>query len=268
MKATNFGTRMKEYEALADVRLMCRLPTIIRLDGKGFSRLTKRLKLEKPFDPWFLSTMAETMVSVASQIQGCVLGYTQSDEISLVLINNQSLEAEPYFGNRIQKITSITASMATARFNRLLISQLDSKDKDVEAYFDSRVFTVPSPVEAMNELIWRQQDCVRNSILSAAYYEIGKVKGRKTAQKMMFGLKTPQLQELLFKELQINWGTYYSQELKNGTVTFRKPIELETLNGKIMRNKWVIQAAPSFQSENGRNWLLSLIDPPKEVTGE
>jgi len=238
--------------------LLCvALPFWCVFDGKGFSHLTKSLKLEKPFDKWFLSTMSDTMTNVASQVQGCVVGYTQSDEISLVLVNDRSLVAEPYFGNRVLKIASVTASMATARFNRLLWER-DSKSG--EAYFDSRPFAVPTAVEAMNALIWRQQDCVRNSILSAAYYEIGKVKGRKTTQKMMHGLDISKLQELLFQQVNINWSTHYQPELKRGTVTYRKVVEVETPNGKAIRHKWVTEAAPSFQSEDGKKWLLSLLD--------
>lgn len=266
MDKTSLGDRMKEYEAAYDTSMMRRVPVVVRLDGKGFSRLTKRLKLEKPFDGRFLDMMADTMLSVASQVEGCVIGYTQSDEISLVLLNNQSLDAQPYFGNRVQKIASITASMATARFNRGL-ARLLGDAADAEAFFDSRVFTVPDPVEAMNALIWRQQDCVRNSILSAAYYEIGKVKGRKTAQKMMHGLNTSKLQELMFQELGLNWSVRYSPELKRGTVAYRKPMEVETPNGKAVRSKWVCEAAPTFQSEDGKEWLLALLSP-QAVDGE
>jgi len=270
MDKTSLGDRMKEYEAVYDVSMMRRVPVVVRLDGKGFSRLTKRLKLEKPFDQRFLTVMADTMVAVASQVQGCVVGYTQSDEISIAIINHRTLDAEPYFGNRILKIASITASMATARFNRRLWRILPSNDKDDdgEAYFDSRPFTMPTAVEAMNALIWRQQDCVRNSILSAAYYEIGKVKGRKTTQKMMYGLDTSQLQELLFQEVGINWSTHYSPELKRGTVTYRKMVEIETPNGKAVRHKWVTEAAPVFQSEDGKKWLLSLLDVTPGKTEE
>ena len=275
MDKTSLGDRMKEYEAVYDVSMMRRVPVVVRLDGKGFSRLTKRLKLEKPFDKRFLSAMADTMVSVASQVQGCTIGYTQSDEISLVIINHRTLDAEPYFGNRVLKIASITASMATARFNRRLVQLMPNSlvssfvdHEDTEAYFDSRPFTVPSAVEAMNELIWRQQDCVRNSILSAAYYEIGKAKGRKTTQKMMHGLDTSKLQELLFQQVGINWSTHYTPELKRGTVTYRKLVEIETPNGKAVRHKWVTEAAPIFQSDKGKAWLLSLLDVATETKTE
>jgi len=259
MNSDSLGNRMKQYESLSDISLMRRVPVVVRLDGKNFSNLTKRLKLEKPFDMRFLGAMSDTMLHVASDVEGCVIGYTQSDEITLILVNNQSLDSQPYFGNRVQKISSITASMATARFNKKITELVGCQD--VEACFDSRVFSVPYPVEAMNALIWRQQDCVRNSILSSAYYEIGKVKGRKTAQKMMHGLNVSELQELMFKEVGINWSKKYELSLKNGTTAYRKPVEVSTPNGNTIRNKWVLEPAPIFQSDTGKKWLLNLLDP-------
>ena len=143
---TSLGDRMKIYERLSDFSLMPRLPAIVRLDGKGFSRLTKQLHLDKPFDSWFMSAMVDTMIYVASKIQGCVLGYTQSDEITLVIVSGR--DAEPYFANRIQKITSVTASMATAVFN----SVLWERTRDIcAAHFDSRVFALPSITEAAKD---------------------------------------------------------------------------------------------------------------------
>lgn len=256
MDKTSLGDRIKAYESVSDIYLMKRVPVIIRLDGKAFHSLTKKAKFTKPFDTNFVNMMSYTMRDVASKIQGCVLGYTQSDEISFVLLNNKSIKDEPFLGNRILKIASITSSMVTSKFAKYLNNYVPSE----EAYFDSRVFTVPSNMEAINTLIWRQQDCVRNSILSSSYYEIGKKVGLKTAQKMMFGLNTSELQELMFKELGMNWNDY-SPELKRGIVTYRKVFKINTENGEAIRSKWVVEPAPIFQSEDGMKWLMSLMTP-------
>jgi tRNA(His) 5'-end guanylyltransferase len=77
---------------------------------------------------------------------------------------------------------------------------------------------------------------------------------------MMHGLDTSKLQELLFQQVGINWSTHYAPELKRGTVTYRKLVEVETPNGKAVRHKWVTEGAPIFQSEEGQRWLLSLLD--------
>ena len=99
----DFGDRIKNYEQLYSIQILPKLPVIIRIDGKGFSKLTKALHCKKPFDQRFGSIMMETAQHLLLEIQGCVLAYIQSDEISLVLRNDQSLETEPWFSNKIQK---------------------------------------------------------------------------------------------------------------------------------------------------------------------
>ena len=204
----DLGDRMKSYERVFDISMPYRLPVIIRLDGKGFSNFTKKIKAKKPFDNIFSSVMSQTMFDVAERIEGCVFGYTQSDEITLIIKNDQSLESTPWFGNRIQKITSVSASIASAAFNSLM--QPDPDEYMPLAYFDARVFVVPSWQEAINCLIWRQQDCTKNSISSACFYEISKKEdmGKKTARKLMHGLNKNQQQDLLWKETGINWNDY------------------------------------------------------------
>ena len=117
----NLGNRIKTYEQAYDYYMPYRLPVIIRLDGKGFSKFTRNIKADKPFDEFLCECMSKTTKYVAEKIEGCVFGYTQSDEITLVIKNDQSLESTPWFANRIQKITSISASMASSIFNFYMI---------------------------------------------------------------------------------------------------------------------------------------------------
>ena len=273
MDKTSLGDRMKAYERLSEVTLCPRLPVIIRLDGKGFSRLTK--KLDKPFDSKFMQVMQLTTEYLCKNISGCMLGYTQSDEISLVLRNDQSLLSQPYFSNRVQKLTSISASMATAAFNAAYHS--DPENLSIWGIFDSRTYVVPSITEACNYLIWRQQDCTRNSILGATYYEIAKMPGygKKTAQKMMHGLKCDALQELLFQTTGINWNNYLGYE-KRGTV-FRKDLvdisrSISTYNPEtcptVYRERWLAYPPPIFTSKEGWEWMLKVLNPPLDPVEE
>jgi len=199
---------MKKYESNFDITLTNRLPVIIRLDGKGFSKFTKKIDAEKPFDNRLSDWMANAMKNVASKIEGCVFGFTQSDEITLVLRNDQSLETVPWFGNRLQKICSITSSMITANFNAEIFNSHQQETDLPLAYFDARAFVVPNIDEMINCLIWRQQDCTKNSISCACYYEVAKLRGKKTTRKTMEGLNKKQQQELLFSETGINWNDY------------------------------------------------------------
>lgn len=107
---------MKTYEAVPKVKLVRRMPVIIRLDGKAFHTFTRGFV--KPFDAVLMKTMNDTMKYLCENIQGCVLGYTQSDEISLVLIDYQTLTTDAWFEYSVEKMCSIAASMATLAFNR------------------------------------------------------------------------------------------------------------------------------------------------------
>lgn len=264
MNKCSLGDRMKSYEDVYNYKLLPRAPIVARLDGKGFHNFTKHLKLDKPFDKKLLSWMSETMTAVASNIQGCVIGYTQSDEITLIIRTDQSDETTPWFDNRVQKINSILPSMVTATFMHCM---LDTFDKPPVANFDCRIGTLPNMTEVVNNLIWRQQDCVKNSISSAAYYEIGKKVGRGTARKMLHKLNSKERQELLFQEANINWSSY-QEEFKNGVVAYRKDVEVETEHGLVTRKRWVYSAAPIFQSNDGRDWLELVLNPVREENGK
>ena len=174
-KYDSLGDRMKDYENAYRLYLTEKIPVIIRIDGKSFHTFTKGFK--KPFDPILVQTMQDTMKYLCNNIQGCVCGYTQSDEISLILKNYTKITSESWFDNNIQKMVSVSASMATMKFNKQLalnamayfLTSKNTKYSDVyfknagHALFDSRVFILPIH-EVVNYMIWRQNDAVRNSI--------------------------------------------------------------------------------------------------------
>lgn len=111
-----FGERMKSYEQKANFYLEKKIPVVIRLDGKAFHTFTKGL--EKPFDSILVTAMQKTMTSLCENIQGCVFGYCQSDEITLILVDYQTLNTDAWFDYKVQKLCSVSASMATLYFNQ------------------------------------------------------------------------------------------------------------------------------------------------------
>jgi len=136
--------------------------------------------MKKPWDPDMLYAMSRTTQVLCQEIQGCKLGYTQSDEISLLLTDFDSLNVntQAWFDGNIQKMVSISASIATARFNRCM----DHIEKP--AYFDSRVFTIPDTVEVANYFLWRMQDAVRNSrqMLAQSLFSHKELHGKSCAE--------------------------------------------------------------------------------------
>lgn len=121
----NLGMRMKNnYESIPKARLMRRTPVAIRIDGKAFHTFTKGF--EKPFDMVLIKSMQQTMKYLCENIQGCVFGYCQSDEITLILVDYQTLTTDAWFDYEVQKICSISASMATMAFNKFFAENIDN----------------------------------------------------------------------------------------------------------------------------------------------
>lgn len=172
----SLGDRMKGYENITRNHLISRMPVILRLDGRAFHTFTKGF--DKPYDTTFAKAMELTMKYLCQNIQGCVLGYTQSDEITLVLIDYQGLNTSSWFDNNIQKMVSVAASMATLEFNRKFLElTLDYGERG--ATFDCRAFNVPKE-EVTNCVLFRQNDAIRNSIqaLGQAHFSHKELHGK------------------------------------------------------------------------------------------
>lgn len=180
----NLSKRMKEqYEFRTRSYLPRRTYTIIRLDGKSFHTYTR--KCERPHDQKLARAMNLTTLDLVKQIQGCVFGYTQSDEISLLLTDFDKNETDAWFDGQVQKIVSVSASIATAYFNierdrQVGLGQIPPEQHTGIPLFDSRVFTIPDRVEVMNYFIWRQKDATRNSLsmLAQAYFSQNQLNGK------------------------------------------------------------------------------------------
>ena len=122
------GIRMKTYyESIPKTKLMRRTPVAIRLDGKAFHTFTRGF--QKPFDEVLVKSMQETMKYLCENIQGCVLGYTQSDEITLILVDYKNLNSAAWFDYEVQKMCSIVASMATMAFSKFFEKNVHLKQK-------------------------------------------------------------------------------------------------------------------------------------------
>lgn len=211
MKYDDFSVRMKQFESVSQNHLMIRTPVIMRIDGKNFSMWTKGL--QKPFDIKLNSAMAEVTRILCNEIQGAVFGYTQSDEISILIQDWRNLNTDRWFGNNVQKMVSISASIATAYFNSIFKHPSNTSP----ALFDSRVFNIPKE-EVANYFIWRQKDATRNSINSLAQ--------SKFSQKQLHGKNISQVQDMLMNEYNINWNDVPTR-FKRGTCVVNGAIDFE-----------------------------------------
>ena len=200
----DLADRMKLYENIGTgQRLIPNLPVCIRLDGKAFHSWTRGLR--RPYDDR-LHTLFDETTKYLVEASDAMIGYTQSDEITLILYNDGQPDSQVIFDGRISKLTSVLASMATAKFNALLPSILPEK-RDRLACFDCRVWNVPTEQEAVNGLIWRELDATRNSIQMAAQ--------ALYSHKQLHQKNTAQMQEMLWQK-GINWQNYPARFRRGG----------------------------------------------------
>jgi len=226
------GDRMKRYEAVTKILLPIRSYVIVRIDGCHFHTYTRGLR--KPFDPALLTAMSEATRRTAEEIQGCKLAYVQSDEASFLLTDFDDLHTDAWYGNQLQKIVSVAASMFTAHFNSLRGTQ---GRNDILATFDARAFILPDRVEVMNYFLWRIKDAERNSLSGFCQANY--------SHKELMGKKSSDQQELLFKK-GINWNDV-DATLKRGTLTFREHI---IRDGSLVGDgSWVTSPAPKDKDE-------------------
>jgi tRNA(His) guanylyltransferase len=192
----DLADRMKRYEDIGAGQLLIpNLPVCIRLDGRAFHQWTRGLS--RPYDDRPHTLFDETTKFLV-EASDAVVGYTQSDEITLILYNGGKPDAQIFFDGRVSKLTSVLASMATAKFNALVPSILPEKQNRL-ACFDCRVWNVPTEQEAVNCLIWRELDATRNSIQMAAQ--------ALYSHKQLHQKNTSEMQEML-RQKGINWQDY------------------------------------------------------------
>lgn len=269
----DLGRRMKEYyEQIPKTKLMRRCSVIIRIDGKAFHSFTKGFK--RPFDDVLIESMQETMKYLCENIQGCVLGYHQSDEISLVLVDYQKLTSDAWFDYEVQKICSISASMATMIFNKIFeqncieysqvvpntelgreVMDVYSKAVEKGAMFDARCFNIPKE-EVTNYIYWRQLDATRNSIQMVGQANF--------SHKELHGKSCNQIQDMLMIQKGINWNDFPVYQ-KRGSCCVKESystVGLSTYTGSIdaiTRTRWIIdKEIPIFKGED-RNYIDKLI---------
>ena len=264
------GMRMKEfYEEVPKTRLVRRMPVAIRIDGKAFHTFTRGFK--RPFDEVLGKSMRETMKYLCENIQGCVLGYTQSDEITLILVDYQNLNSCAWFDYEVQKVCSIASSMATMAFNKFFTKNVNyfemthEHDDTINEYcttlvnaaekgamFDARCFNIPKE-EVCNLIYWRQLDATRNSIQMVGQANFS----HKELQKKSCNM----IQEMLFAEKGINWNDYPTY-LKRGSCCIKTTIQnpnVDIKDGVYPKSIWMIDLDIPIFKGDGRQYIDKLI---------
>lgn len=253
----NLKEKCEYYRSLTDYKLLPNGYTIVMLDGRSFSKKIKN-KFKQPFDDTFIDIMNKTAQYLCKNVSGVVLAYTQSDEISLIIKDDN--ESEPFFGNRLCKMQSIIASLATGKFNQLMtmIELADHKNEDVfdvvqnmKLYeFDCKVWNVPNKNDAFAWLIWRQNDCIRNSKqqFCQTYASHNELKGKNTDEQVDFTIE----------KYQRDWNEI-DNDKKFGRIIIKRKRLFNNIDLGITydRTVWDADDAKSFNDETYRENLLS-----------
>ena len=254
------GQRMKSHEAEVRQVLPPRTLKVVRVDGRAFHTYTR--DLERPFDAQFAADMDAVALSLAMEIDGAVLAYTQSDEISVLFYDYATTTTQPWLGGVVAKIVSLTAARATATF---AVRRPPAAARDA-ALFDSRVFTLPDPHEAAAYLLSRQNDAATNSVAMAAQarFSHAELQGKSVPQMLdMLRADDAPWEELpdAFKRGRVTLREDYTED-----VTFTHPRTGEATDVTTRRSRWVSAPAPAFTTDPD-GWLRSVLPGPDVRAG-
>lgn len=243
----DIGSRMKNYESSFSLSLPYRLPMIIRLDGKAFHTFTRGFK--RPWDPWLINAMQNVAAQLCYEISGSQVAYLQSDEISILVRDDMNLNTQPWFNKNIQKITSVSAGIASADLTKQWLCHLEEVSEEKYSKlvmrklptFDSRCFVLPKE-EVCNYFVWRQQDAVRNSIQMLGQHHF--------SDKELHKKSCNEIQEMLFQIHKINWNDLPAH-LKRGNCLIKIKSNNEEFPDKMT---WVEdREIPTFSKD--RNYI-------------
>lgn len=268
MTKDELGDRQKEYEENYDIKLPKFLPILIRIDAKSFHTFTRGM--QRPFDEILTKTMWDTAIYLCENIQNAKIAYTQSDEIT-VLMYQSKIESQPWFDNRLQKIVSISASMATLAFNEAFVKNVEEEYQEIlkfcnieshpkpfadeadeyyenkmdmyeiyqnkfgQAKFDSRVMVIPE-CDVNNNFLWRQMDAERNSkqMICQSLYSSKQLHGKKANVQM----------DLMFAK-GINWNDIETYKKRGACI-----IKEKYMKGEVERSRWTVDKDIPIFSEN------------------
>lgn len=269
---SDVSTKIKEYENSTRSYLPLKSYTIIRIDGKAFSTYTDGF--ETPFDEDFIEMMNETAKKLCEEIQGVKMAYVQSDEISLVLTDFDKENTNLWFDGNIQKIASVSASIATQAFNFSQLKYMfrDALQKEIDihvsailadcisqANFDSRTFSIPSFNEVVDYFILRQKDAVKNSISMVAQSLF--------SHKQLEGKNSDEKKEMI-KTQGVDWNIFPNGQ-QRGRIVLKKESQKEAINKKtqkisiVTRKSWEVEDAPLFYTKQGTE-ILRINIPQKK----
>ncbi len=247
--------RISSYEEVANYKLLPKLPIIIQINGRSFSKITSLL--DKPYCEKFADCISATMLKLCLEIEGAVFAYQFNDEIIVIARNDQSTETIPWFDNKIQKIVSVCSSIAVLNFSSLANSiELNLMGDPI---FTCNAYTAPSILEAAHVLVSKQHQNLQSSVQSACFYELLKKHDKNTIKEMLSGMSIDDKIGLLFQECDVDFNNY-PMAFKRGVACYRAP----KLVNDVVKNKWVInKELPIFTQDH--SFLVNILKNGQDI---
>lgn len=235
----------KACEEETAVVLPRRSLAILRLDGRAFHKYLRHA--DKPFDVAFASAMGTVAIALCTEVQGAVMAYQQSDEVSILIDGTTGAHSEMWFGGKVQKIVSVSAGIASA----VLTTVHDEADE--LGTFDARVFTLSAPSDVASYFRWRQRDARRNSTMMTArsVFSHNECQGKKTGElQEMLKLAGNgwDMQPAIFRQ-----GVLCRPVRRTSTITYTHRQTGAEITQEVERRVWTLEEAPYFYS--GTDWL-------------
>ncbi len=254
--AITIKDRISSYEETANYKFLPRVPIIIQINGRSFSKITSLL--DKPFCEKFADCLSSTMLQLCLEVEGAVFAYQFNDEVIIIVRNDQNSDTLPWFDNKIQKIVSICSSVATLNFSNLS-SSLDLNLMG-DPIFTTNAYTAPSILEAANVLVSKQHQSLQGSIQSACFYELLKKHDKNTIKEMLSGLSIDDKIGLLSQECNVDFNDY-PISFKRGIACYRAP---KLINNDVVKSKWVINKdLPIFTQDH--SFLVNILKNGQDI---
>ena len=274
----DLGKRMKDYEMRDRYFLQKRIPVAIRVDMRAGHTFTRGFK--RPFDYIFMKSMQETAKYMCENMENAKFAYVQSDEITIILTDYDTLETNCWFNYRTDKLCSISASMATMAFNKYFEENVTNEvleykmvphcveiQQEIKEYhntliaaldkgamFDARCFNIPKE-EVTNLIYWRQLDASRNSIqmVGQANFSHNELQNKSCND----------IQDMLMLQKNINWNDFPTYQKRGSCVV--KSDEKETITEDnigtkmTIRSKWIIDKEMPILEGKDRAYIDKLV---------
>jgi tRNA(His) 5'-end guanylyltransferase len=225
--------RIEAYQASTDYRLLNRVPIVTCINGRGFAKATQLL--DKPYCSKFAECMLSTTLRLCTDVEGSLFAYQHNDEIIVISRNDQNPDTTPWYDNKLQKICSVTSAIATMHFNDCASAL--SLNMTGDPIFTSQIFLVPNVAEAINTIIFKQQQNFHTSIQSACLYELIKKYDKHAIKEMLTGLSIDEKVDLLHQECGIDFNTY-PEAFRRGTACYKVPKIVEN----VTKHKWYLNS--------------------------